>query len=475
MRATIQVDTRMKQTIRTRIPPSPTGQDLHVGNAYTALINYVFAQKNEGQFIIRIEDTDRTRFVEGAEENILSSLKWLGITYDEGPDIGGPHAPYRQSDRLTIYKKYAEELVEKNNAFYCFCSSERLAQMRKEQEINHQPPMYDGKCKTLTSNEVVQKLKMNDKFVIRLNVPDEGVTVVQDFLRGEVIFDNKLIDDQVLLKSDGFPTYHLGVVVDDHLMEVSHVIRGEEWISSTPKQVLLYNFFGWNLPVFVHLPIIRNPDKSKLSKRKNPVWVSWFRDEGFLPEALLNYLATLAWSIPDGRDKFSINEMIQEFDLKRIQTTAPIFNLEKLSWLNGEYIRAMSDDELVMRLVSYMKGEISETLIKKLAPLAKARMKKFSEFRMYIKPFTHFSPIALEEKYQQFIPDLKHALESISDWKSSIMEQTAKQLVDEKSWKMRDAFMALRIVVTGDTIGLPLFETFEILGKEETIKRLSSI
>ena len=321
--------------VRTRIAPSPTGQDLHIGNAYTALVNYVVAKKNEGKFIIRIEDTDRTRFVEGSEDHILESLAWLGITHSEGPDTGGPYTPYRQSERLSLYKKYAEELVVQGKAYYCFCTPERLAEMRKGQESRHEPPMYDGMCKAFSRQQSAIRVKNGEQHVIRLSLPDEGVTVFTDLIRGEISFENKLLDDQVLLKSDGFPTYHLGVVVDDHLMEISHIIRGEEWISSTPKHVLLYQFLGWGLPLYAHMPLLRNPDKSKLSKRKNPVWVSWYREQGFLPEALLNYLATMAWAHPDEKEIFSIDEMVEVFDLSDVQTTAPIFDIEKLRWMNG--------------------------------------------------------------------------------------------------------------------------------------------
>ena len=240
------------KSVRTRIAPSPTGQDLHIGNAYTALINYVFAKKNGGQFLIRIEDTDRTRLVEGCEKRILSSLEWLGIPHDEGPDVGGPYEPYRQSDRLPLYKKHAEELIGKGHAYYCFCTQERLEQMRKGQEANHEPPMYNGLCKKLDPKEVKKRVEAGKGYVIRLNVPEEGTTTFHDLIRGDISFENKLIDDQVLLKSDGFPTYHLGVVVDDNVMKISHIIRGEEWISSTPKHILLYQFFGWELPQHLH-------------------------------------------------------------------------------------------------------------------------------------------------------------------------------------------------------------------------------
>jgi len=378
-----------KNIVRTRIAPSPTGEDLHIGNAYTALINYVFAQKNTGDFIIRIEDTDRARFVKESEQNILASLKWLGIPHKEGPDIGGPYNPYRQSERLDLYKRYAQQLVEKGYAYYCFCTPQRLEQMRKDQEARHQPPMYDGMCKAISPQQSAARIKNHEKYVIRMNVPDEGTTSFTDLIRGEISFKNKLIDDQVLLKSDGFPTYHLGVVVDDHLMNITHIIRGEEWISSTPKHILLYNFFGWDLPRFAHLSVLRNPDKSKLSKRKNPVWVSLYRQEGFLPEAMKNYLALMAWSYPDGRDIFSVEEMVKAFDIKNIQTTAPIFDVEKLKWMNGQYIKKMKNEELTMKIYEFFHEEYSKDRIEAVLPLVKERMRTLQEFKHLADFFFH--------------------------------------------------------------------------------------
>src|SRR3990170_142995 len=272
--------------IRTRIAPSPTGWDLHIGNVYTALLNYVFAKKHNGRFIVRIEDTDRSRLVEGSEQRILKSLRWLNLIYDEGPDIGGPFAPYRQSERLPLYRKYAEELVEKGNAYYCFCTAERLIEMRRTQKTKRELPLYDRLCRKIKPGDGKSR-KEKEKYVIRLKIPEKGTTTFHDLIRGDISFENNLLDDQVLLKSDGFPTYHLAVVVDDHLMEISHVIRAEDWISSTPKHILLFRYFGWQLPVFVHGPLLRNPDKSKLSKRKNPVWVSWYKEQGFLPEVII--------------------------------------------------------------------------------------------------------------------------------------------------------------------------------------------
>ncbi len=459
-------------TVRTRIAPSPTGIDLHIGNAYTALINYVVAAKAGGQFIIRIEDTDRSRLVEGSEERILSSLDWLGIPHAEGPDVGGPYAPYRQSERLADYRTYAEQLVGKGRAYYCFCTPERLEEMRKKQEADHKPPMYDGLCKSLDPQEAKHKVQAGERHVIRMNVPDEGITTFTDLIRGEVSFENALIDDQVLLKSDGFPTYHLGVVVDDHVMKISHIIRGEEWIPSTPKHILLYEFFGWDVPNIAHVSVLRNPDRSKLSKRKNPVWVSDYRAKGYLPEAIRNYLASMAWSYPDGRDIFSLSEMIDVFDISQLKTSAPIFDVEKLRWMNGEYIRKMNDTELMKSLYAFDAGIPKEDKkLMRIIPLVKERMKTLAEF-WSLASFFFERPTAFErETGNELIHSATAALESC-DWTHEAMEQAIRSEAGKNGQKARDVFMDLRVKVTGKTVGPPLLESLEILGKDETLSRL---
>ncbi|MBI5620588.1 glutamate--tRNA ligase [Candidatus Gottesmanbacteria bacterium] len=460
------------KTVRTRIAPSPTGENLHIGNAYTALINYVVAKQNNGQFIIRIEDTDRTRFVEESETRILESLQWLGIPHDEGPDNGGPFAPYRQSDRLNLYKKYAEELVDRGHAYYCFCAPERLAEMRKEQEARHEAPRYDGTCRANSRQQTADSRKKGKKCVIRLKVPDEGTTTFTDLIRGEITFENNLIDDQVILKSDGYPTYHLGVVVDDHLMEISHIIRGEEWISSTPKHVLLYQFFGWDIPVYAHMPLLRSPDKSKLSKRKNPVWVSWYKEQGFLPEAVVNYLGTMAWSYPDERDIFSLDEMIKEFKLEDIQTTAPVFDLEKLRWMNGEYLRKSQKSKVKSQIFNFYHGKYDEAMIEKTLPLIIERIKTLGEYEV-IAGFFFEKPKELERPINEGLLKItKEALASC-DWNHEAMEKAIRYNSDKAGVKARDVFMELRLAVTGKTIGPPLLESLEILGKKKTITRLT--
>lgn len=453
--------------VRTRIAPSPTGQDLHIGNAYTALINYVFAQAHSGQFIIRVEDTDRTRLVDGSEGRILASLKWLGIPYAEGPDIGGPFAPYRQSERLDLYKKYAEELVTKGHAYYCYCTADRLAEMRKAQEAKHEPPMYDGLCKKI-------KVKRDVSHVIRLNVPDEGATTFHDIIRGDVSFENKLIDDQVILKSDGYPTYHLGVVVDDHIMNITHIIRGEEWISSTPKHILLYGFFGWKLPQFAHVSVLRNPDRSKLSKRKNPVWVADYKAKGYLPEAIKNYLATLAWAFPGGKDIFSVDEMVEKFRLEDIQTTAPIFDTEKLRWMNGEYLRMKSDKDVHGLLQNfYSDKKFDDSLLANILPLVKDRMKVLSEFES-LAGFFFTRPKEYERPLKKDVLAVGQKALAGSVWTHDAMEKSIRDAADAAKLKAKDVFMEIRVAVTGGSVGPPLLESLEILGKKETLARLFS-
>ena len=301
-------------TIRTRIAPSPTG-DPHVGTAYVALFNMVFARSQGGQFILRIEDTDQSRSTPESEQSILDALSWLGLNWDEGPDVGGDKGPYRQSERSNIYAKYANELIEKGHAFRCFATPEKLDEIRAKQMQENQPLGYDGPYENLSEEEIAERLANNEPYVVRMKVPREGQCTFNDMLRGEISIDWAQVDMQILLKSDGMPTYHLANVVDDHLMQISHVIRGEEWISSAPKHILLYQYFGWDLPEFCHLPLLRNVDKSKLSKRKNPTSILYYQRMGYLAEALLNYLGRMGWSMPDEREKFTLDEMMAEFDI----------------------------------------------------------------------------------------------------------------------------------------------------------------
>ena len=316
-------------TVRTRIAPSPTG-DPHVGTAYVALFNLCFARQKGGEFILRIEDTDRMRSTPESEKMILDSLRWLGLDRDEGPDRGGPCGPYRQSERMTVYQDYARELVEKGHAFYCFATAEELDQMRREQMARGETPRYDGRGLALSQEEVRARLEAGVPHVVRMKVPEDGVCRFEDMLRGTIEIPWSQVDMQVLLKADGMPTYHLANVVDDHLMKISHVIRGEEWINSAPKHLLLYQYFGWQMPELCHLPLLRNPDKSKLSKRKNPTSINFYRDMGYLPEALINYLGRMGWSMPDEEEKFTLDQMLAHFDINDVHLGGPVFDREKL-------------------------------------------------------------------------------------------------------------------------------------------------
>ncbi len=473
--------------IRTRIAPSPTGDDIHIGNLYTALINWAFAKKNNGKFIIRIEDTDRTRFREGAEDKILSSLKAYGLNYDEGPDNKGPFEPYRQSERLHLYKTYAEQLVAEEKAYYCICTPERLSRLREELINKKQIPRYDKLC-LQNAQSVKKKIQNGERFVIRLNVTPGRKISFTDLIRGEITFDSSQIDDQVLLKSDGYPTYHLGVVVDDYLMQITHIIRAEEWISSTPKHIILYESLGWPLPIFAHVPILRNPDKSKLSKRKNPVWASWYLNEGYLSEAVLNYLMLMGWSHPEQKEIFNIEEFINKFRLEDINAVGPVFDLTKLTWMNQQYIQNLTKYEFIKKLKEFYPSTPvilneakdpkiirltpqNDDLLSKLFPLLHERMQTLKDFdnlagHFFISP--NITP--RDEKEKKITIDLKEELSKLPDWQKDEILQILRGILQKYEIRMP----VLYYLLTGKEKGLPLPESLEILGKEKTLERLTS-
>lgn len=470
--------------IRTRIAPSPTGI-AHIGTAYIALINYAFAKSQNGKFILRIEDTDRERYVPQSEQIIFDALRWLELRYDEGPETGGPFGPYTQSQRLPIYKKHAQALIKKGKAYFCFCSVERLAAMRKAQQQRGEPPMYDGTCRKLDANEA-QKRAEKEKHVFRLKIPGSGTTSWEDLIREKISFENKTIDDQILLKSDGFPTYHLAVVVDDHLMQISHVIRGEEWISSTPKHILLYKAFGWELPAFAHTPLLRNPDRSKLSKRRNNVSIMAYKQQGFLPQALINYLCLMGWSHPQGEEKFPLSEFVNNFSLNRIQTTQPIFNLEKLTWLNGLYIRETKDQELTSLLRPFLAKGAKTNLLRRILPLIHKRMHTLVEFNDYAeffftKPQVDAQLLLKQSKHPE-LEILRKLMEFATmvnklptkQFTAGELEKRSRELVNGE-WSAKKLFMTVRVAITGKTVSPPLFDTIEILGKKETVERLQNV
>lgn len=466
-----------RRPVRTRIAPSPTGFP-HVGTAYQSLFDYVWARKHNGQFVLRLEDTDRARLVEGSDKNIYETLAWLGLRYDEGPDAGGEYGPYVQSERLELYQDYADELVVKGHAYYCFCTSERLTEMRLEQQKNHQPPKYDRHCLGLSPQEVEKNLDAGIPKVIRMLVP-EGETTFEDRVRGTITFNNVEIDDQVLVKSDGFPTYHLAVVVDDHLMEISDIIRGEEWISSTPKHVLLYQFFGWDMPTFAHLPLLLNQDKSKLSKRKNDVSLQSYKEQGYLPEALINFLAQQGWSHPEGKDIYSLDEMVHLFTWQAVQKTGSIFSFDKMKWFNGQYIRAYSVERLADMLTDYSKHSKSE--ITRVLPLVHDRLVLLSEFDELVEFL--FSKLDYDkdelvgkkvtvESTRQMLRRAMEVLAELTSWDQEPWESALRKLAEELQVKAGDLFMALRVAITFSRTSPPLRESMELLGREESIQRI---
>ncbi len=470
----------MSTPVRVRIAPSPTG-DPHVGTAYIALFNYVFAKKHGGQFVLRIEDTDRTRSTKESEDAILRALTWVGLPWDEGPDIGGPYGPYRQSERSAIYAEHAQILVDKNAAYPCFCTAERLEALKAAQRAEKKPPGYDGMCRRIGKEDAQRRVAAKEAHVVRLAMPKEGETVIEDGLRGSVTFENVQIDDQVLLKSDGFPTYHLANVVDDHLMKISHVVRAEEWISSTPKHLALYAAFGWEPPKFFHMPLLRNADKSKISKRKNPVSLDYYRDAGFLPEALVNFLGLMGFSIGDNREKFTLDEMIAAFDWAKVSTGGPVFDLEKLGWLNGLYIRDLSPEGLIQRIRGW---RLSDEMMRRLVPLVHERIRRLDDFIPAIEYFLsgdldYTSALAdLVPKTRdaaataEALSGLAEELDVLRPFTVATIEPVVRAYTEKIAWKTKELFMTIRVAITGRTAAPPLFDTIEVLGKELVRRRL---
>lgn len=469
------------EQVRVRIAPSPTG-DPHVGTGYIALFNYAFAKKNGGKFILRIEDTDRARSSIESEQAILKAVKWLGLTWDEGPDIGGPCGPYRQSERSSIYKEYAQKLLNNGNAYRCICTNERLEELRKRQHILKQPTGYDGHCRKLSADEIQKAIDNGASFVVRLKTPESGQLVMRDILRGDITISFTEVDDQVLVKSDGFPTYHLANVVDDHLMGITHVIRGEEWISSMPKHILLYEALGVKKPEFCHLPLLRNADKSKVSKRKNPVSLNYFKEAGFLSEALLNFLGLMAYSMPDGKELFSLEEFISHFDLERISLGGPVFDMKKLTWLNGRYLREELNDAQV---VDYLQSQLfSKEYLEKIVPLVKERLEKSEDFISYADFFFTGEILCDREHFlvgdkdarasAEVIDTLLERLEALVVFERDLISTVVNNFCAEFGFKAKDILMPLRMMVCGKKASPPLFDTMAVLGKERCRTRLRS-
>jgi nondiscriminating glutamyl-tRNA synthetase len=487
--------------IKTRFAPSPTGM-LHVGGLRTALFGYLFAKKHGGTFMLRIEDTDRERFVEGGVENMISSLQWAGVTIEEGVSMNetgdviqkGNLGPYIQSERLPIYQKYITELLDKGHVYHCFCTKERLTLLRETQEKNKLPTGYDGTCRDLSRTEVDARIASGEKFVIRMKMPNEGVTVLEDLVRGRVEFKNALVDDQVLIKADGFPTYHFALIVDDHTMEVTHVTRSEEWLSSTPKHIQLYKMFGWEAPQFAHLSLLVNEKKQKLSKRHGDVSVQDFKEKGYLPEALINFIAFLGWNPGDEREIFSLAELEQEFDFDKLSKAAAVFNVEKLNWYNKQYMMAMDSRELAKRVAPFLQNQgliqslpESEKELEDLAQiidLEKGRATTLRDFPdalgfVFADELSYDAQLLVWKKSTREDCHTKLSLLATfldskegSTWTKEVLETQTMAWIAEQGFGVGDVLWPMRTALSGQKNSPGPFEIAAVLGKTRTLERL---
>jgi glutamyl-tRNA synthetase len=466
-------------TVRTRIAPSPTG-DPHVGTAYIALFNLCFARQHGGQFVLRIEDTDRQRSTPESEQMILDSLRWLGLDWDEGPDVGGPHGPYRQSERGDIYAEHAQQLLERGHAFKCYRTSEELDALRDERKAAGLHLALKPQDLALDPEEQRRREAEGYPYVIRMNVPSEGVCEVDDMLRGRIEVDWAQVDAQILMKSDGMPTYHLANVVDDHLMGITHVLRGEEWINSAPKHKLLYEYFGWSMPQLCHMPLLRNPDKSKLSKRKNPTSINYYRRMGFLPQAVTNYLGRMGWSMPDEREKFSLDDMMAHFDIQRVSLGGPVFDLDKLTWLNGVYIREDLDDAALLKALR--DWAFNEAYIGQILPQIRPRISTLSDAMPLAGHFFAGLPDVREDSFADLdlerdtlvalLQFLVWRLETVTRWEKEELLAQVKLLAEHFELKMKAFLAPVFIAVTGSAHSTSVLDAMEILGSDMTRARL---
>lgn len=484
--------------IRVRFAPSPTGY-LHIGGLRTALYNYLFARAKGGKFILRIEDTDRTRLVEDAIENLIKSLEWSGIDYDEGVFIEdgkvvekGEYGPYIQSNRLDIYKKYVDMLIEKGYAYYCFCSKDRLEHLREEQRIKGQVPKYDGLCRSVSIEEAKKRIEAGEEYVIRLKLPHDRNITFNDLVRGKVTINTDEIDDQVLMKSDGFPTYHLAVVVDDHLMKITHIVRGEEWLSSTPKHVYLYEAFGWDVPEFVHLPTVLNKNKKKLSKRQGDVSVEDFRNRGYLPEGIVNYLALVGWSPEDNKEILNLEELTERFSFERVGKSGGIFDTDKLNWVNSHYVKEYPLEKLAELSIPFVEksGLLSKEEIEKnwdwyliLIDTVKESIDKLEDISEEVKFLFGELEIteeeAREELQKEHVKDLLEAFIEVINSYDEITVDIAKTLmkdVQKKSGvKGKNLYMPVRAAISGNVHGPEMSNVIYLLGKDKLIERVEKV
>ena len=478
----------MKDKVRVRFAPSPTGEP-HVGNLRTALFNWLFARRYGGSFILRVEDTDRDRYVEGAVAAILESMRWLGLDWDEGPEVEGAYGPYMQSQRLEIYEEIAQKLLDGGFAYRCYCSRERLDQIRKEQQCNNSQLGYDRHCRNLTTQERLEHEAQSVVPVIRFKMPLSGETGVQDLIRGDVTWQNEVLDDFIILKSDGYPTYHLANVVDDHLMKISHVLRAEEWLPSTPRHLQLYGALEYDPPNFAHLPMILGPDRAKLSKRHGAAAILKYRDEGYLSEAMVNFMVLLGWSLDDKTEIMSREFIREHFSLERIGKAGAIFDNEKLVWMNGVYIRQLPEAELAERMLPFLKGGLPEECVNvaqeslvPVIPLVRERLKTLNDApemtQYFFQKHIQYELGALIQKGMdvegtlQALQRATEVLTLLKDFDASTIEEALRAAAEELGLSGRQFFGALRVAVTGRTAAPPLFETMEVLGRERCLERI---
>ena len=463
-----------------RFAPSPTGE-LHIGSVRTILYNHLFARQRGGRLILRIEDTDQERLVPGAVDSIYAGLHWLGITWDEGPREGGPHAPYVQSERLPLYQKHAQELVAKGAAYYCFCSKERLAEVRHQQEARHELTRYDRHCRNIPVAEAAARAKA-ESHVVRLKVPDEGTLSIEDLVHGHIEWQVNTIEDQVLLKSDGFPTYHLAVVVDDHVMGITHIMRGEEWVASVPKHLLIYRAFSWDIPPMAHFPSVLGPDGKKLSKRHGSTAVAEFRKDAYLPEALINYLALVGWAPGTEEEIFSMDDLTRLWKIEQVQSSPGKWDKERLDFFNGVWIRRLSVDELVRRLEPFVPADWDRETLKRIVPHIQERMKTLKDAKDQIA-FLFTDDITYDPK--DLVPAKRDPagtvealakvtvhLRYLEPFIATRIEAALKAVAEEMDWKQGDVNKPVRLAITGRTIGPPLYESLEVLGRDRSLQRI---
>ena len=478
----------MSQRIRVRYAPSPTGHP-HIGNIRTALFNWLFARNNGGDFIVRVEDTDQERLVPGAVDSILEGLDWLNIDWDEGPRIGGPYGSYFQSERLELYDEAANRLISQGDAYRCYCTKERLDEVRKERQSQKFDTSYDQHCRGLGKSELESLQQTDLKPVVRFAMPSEGITMVDDLIRGKVEWQNHLLDDFIILKSDGFPTYHLAVVVDDHCMDISHVLRAEEWLSSTPRHINLYRTLGFDPPKFGHLPMILGPDRSKLSKRHGATSILEYRDDGFLSDAVKNFMVLLGWSFDDHTEVMTNEFLVNNFELKRVGKPAAIFDIEKLQWMNGLYIRELTADQLVDNVMPFLERDldcgmlpVSRDYLLTIVPLIQERLKTLNDsadmISYFLEEYPKYDLDALCGKggdrdiTRDFLTLCSDLIMQLDDFTGTELERTLRGGCDNHGFAIRQAFGSLRVAITGRTATPPLFEIMEVMGRQRVIDRL---